>query len=83
MVAMRADEGWHVTRRQVVVMNRTMQEEGEDGRKDEDKQRTTLFRLGSFMHDASLVHSSTCGFHHIRVNPHTFITPTMHYARRN
>lgn len=58
-----------------------MQEEGKDGRKEEDKHRTTLFRLGSFMHDASLVHNSMCGFHHIRVNPHTFKALTMHYAR--
>ncbi len=78
MVAMRADEGW-----QVAVTKRNMQEEGDNGRKDEDKHSTTLFRLGSFMHDASQVHSSTCGFHHMRANPQTFITPTMHYARRN
>ncbi len=60
MVAMRADEGW-----QVAVTKRNMQEEGDNGRKDEDKHSTTLFRLGSFMHDASQVHSSTCGFHHM------------------
>lgn len=83
MVAMRADEGWQVTRRQLAVTKRTMQEEGKDGRKEEDKHRTTLFRLGSFMHDASLVHNSMCGFHHIRVNPHTFKALTMHYTRRN
>lgn len=40
MVAMRDDEGW-----QVVVTKRKMQEEGDGGRKDEDKHRTKLFRL--------------------------------------
>ncbi len=74
--------GCHEGRRRMA--GRKMQEEGDNERKDEDKHRTTLFRLGSFMHDASQVHSSTCGFHHMRANPRTFITPTtIHYARRN